>query len=385
MTATEKLYENDAFLAEFTAPVLVCEPADGGWRTALAATAFYPEGGGQPYDTGILGGAAVTAVHERDGVVWHTVDKPLPVGQTVTGAIDWARRLDHMEQHTGEHILSGCLHRLFGANNVGFHIGDPAVRMDVDLPLTAGQLAQAEAAANAAVRADTPVRCWVPDAAELAATDFRSKKALDGPVRLVAAGGDVCACCGTHLKTTGQVGLIKILSAQPYKGGVRLRVAAGQRAYAAVTEAWSDAEAAGRLLSVGPGRLTAAAETFFAHDEENRIRLAALQRRLVEALAAAPKSAGPVHIVEGLDGRAAADLAQRLAGTAPAAVLVSEAGRLRWVLAAPADRDVRGLAKALCGAFGGRGGGPARLCQGTAPADAAAAAAWLRKKLAGEM
>ena len=117
MTATEKLYERDAYQTGFSAPVLACEPADGGWRIALGATAFYPEGGGQPYDTGVLGGAAVTAVHEQGGVIWHTADAPLPVGETVTGVIDWARRLDHMEQHTGEHILSGCLHRLYGANN----------------------------------------------------------------------------------------------------------------------------------------------------------------------------------------------------------------------------------------------------------------------------
>ena len=195
MQPTEKLYEADAFTRRFTAAVLACEPVPGGWRAALDSTAFYPEGGGQPCDTGTLGGAAVTGVHAGGGVIWHTLDAPLPVGGRVEGELDWARRRDHMEQHTGEHILSGTLHRLFGAENVGFHIGQPAVRMDMDRPLTPAQLAEAETAANAAVRADAPVRAWYPEPGELAGLAYRSKKELDGPVRLVDAGGaDLCAC-----------------------------------------------------------------------------------------------------------------------------------------------------------------------------------------------
>ena len=260
MQPTEKLYEADAFTRRFTAAVLACEPVPGGWRAALDRTAFYPEGGGQPCDTGTLGGAAVTGVHASGGVIWHTLDAPLPVGGRVEGELDWARRRDHMEQHTGEHILSGTLHRLFGAENVGFHIGQPAVRMDMDRPLTPAQLAEAEAAANAAVRADAPVRAWYPEPGELAGLAYRSKKELDGRCAWsTRAGADLCACCGTHLGRTGQVGLIKILSAQNYKGGVRLAVACGARAQQAVAAAWADAEAVGALLSAGPGRLAEAA------------------------------------------------------------------------------------------------------------------------------
>ncbi|MGN0651677.1 MAG: alanyl-tRNA editing protein, partial [Gemmiger sp.] len=213
MGQTLKLYESAPTVQEFTAVVLACTPAQDGWEVELDQTAFYPEGGGQPCDTGTLGGAAVSETRIHEGTILHRTSAPLEPGRTVTGRIDWGRRLDHMEQHTGEHILSGTLHRMFGAENVGFHIGQPAVRMDMSLPLTAEQLAQAEAAANAAVRADRPVRCWYPDEEELAALPYRSKKALEGPVRLVDAGGaDLCACCGTHLDSTGQVGLIKILS-----------------------------------------------------------------------------------------------------------------------------------------------------------------------------
>ena len=160
MPATAKLYETDPYVQTFTATVLVCTPAGEQFAVQLDRTAFYPEGGGQPCDTGALGTALVTDVQEHGGVITHTVSAALPVGQTVEGRIDWARRRDHMEQHTGEHILSGTLHRLFGAENVGFHIGSPAVRMDMSVPLTAGQLAEAEAQSNA------EVRVWVTDRLE---------------------------------------------------------------------------------------------------------------------------------------------------------------------------------------------------------------------------
>ena len=150
---TQKIYETDSYVQSFTARVLQCSPAPGGFAVVLDRTAFFPEGGGQPCDTGTLGGARVLAVSTDGETVTHTTDAPLPEGTEVTGCLNWAARLDAMQQHTGEHILSGTLHRLFGAENVGFHIGSPYVRMDTSIPLTAAQLAEAEAEANAAVRA----------------------------------------------------------------------------------------------------------------------------------------------------------------------------------------------------------------------------------------
>lgn len=253
MPATAKLYETDPYVQTFTATVLVCTPAGEQFAVQLDRTAFYPEGGGQPCDTGALGTALVTDVQEHGGVITHTVSAALPVGQTVEGRIDWARRRDHMEQHTGEHILSGTLHRLFGAENVGFHIGSPAVRMDMSVPLTAGQLAEAETQANAVIRADAPVRCWYPAPEDLAKLTYRSKKEIDGAVRLVDAGGaDLCACCGTHVSTTGQVGAIKILSAQSYKGGTRLAVVCGERAHQAIAAAWAGCRRGGHPVKLRP-------------------------------------------------------------------------------------------------------------------------------------
>ena len=171
---TIRLYNQDSALLDFTATVTGCAQKKEQYAVTLDRTAFFPEGGGQPCDTGTLGGAAVREVHVRDGVIVHLTDAPL--SGMVAGAVDWTRRLDHMEQHTGEHILSGTLHRLYGAENVGFHIGEEVVRMDMSLPLTAAQLSEAERLANAAVRADTPVRCHVPETLE--GLDYRSKKEL---------------------------------------------------------------------------------------------------------------------------------------------------------------------------------------------------------------
>lgn len=366
MSPTTKLYEADPFLQGFTATVLRCTPAPGGqFDLVLDATAFYPEGGGQPADRGTLGGAAVLDVQtDGGGVITHRTDAPLQVGAAVQGRIDWPRRLDHMEQHTGEHILSGVLHRLYGAQNVGFHIGQPAVRMDLDLPLTAAQLAEAERLANDAVRADTPVRCYLPDADTLAHTEYRSKKALEGPVRLVEAGGDCCACCGTHLRATGQVGAIKILSAQKYKGGVRLAVVCGQRAQAAVADAWADAEAAGRLVSAGPGRLAGAVTHLLDSQAADRQSLAALQGTIARLLAGNPGQAA-CYYLEGADSDGLRRICLAAAGGGFCAALAPGGQGLAYALTAGPQGDARPIARALNERFSGRGGGKAGFCQGS--------------------
>ena len=210
MQRTEKYYEADAFRREATGRILAVEPGKTGGKLALDGTVFYPEGGGQPADRGTLTLADgtvlhVTDVHESEGVIWHTVDA-LPAG-AVPGAeaaesIDWEWRFDKMQQHTGEHILSGILHAMFGAENVGFHIGSEAVRMDTSVPISAEGLREAELAANRIVWQDVPVLITYPTPEELAALTYRSKKEIAGQVRIVTIpGADVCACCGTHTAT----------------------------------------------------------------------------------------------------------------------------------------------------------------------------------------
>lgn len=365
---TEKLYETDSYVQVFTATVLACTETSGGYAVVLDRTAFFPEGGGQPCDTGRLGDARVLAVHTDGETITHTTDAPLPVGAAVEGVIDWPARLDAMQQHTGEHILSGTLHRLYGAENVGFHIGSPYVRMDTSIPLTAEQLAAAEAAANAAVRADTPVRCYVPDTETLAATEYRSKKVLEGPVRLVEAGGDRCACCGTHLARTGEVGLIKIISAQHYKSGMRLAVACGQRACEAVAAAWADAESAGRLVSAPVGSLTDAVTRLQNGEAQLKQRLAALQNALAATYAAAAEPGKSCTVwAEGADGDGLRRIAMAItAETGAACCALAPGGQgLAYALAAAPGGDVRAACEALNEAFAGRGGGKPAFCQGS--------------------
>lgn len=365
---TQKLYETDAYLRQFTAVVLSCTAGRTGCAVVLDRTAFFPEGGGQPCDLGTLGGAAVTDVHTDGATITHTTDAPLEPGSTVTGVIDWPRRLDAMQQHTGEHILSGTLHRLYGAENVGFHIGSPYVRMDTSIPLTPAQLAEAEAQANAAVRADTPVHCYIPDAETLAHTEYRSKKVLEGPVRLVEAGGDRCACCGTHLARTGEVGLIKIISVQHYKAGMRLAIACGQRAYDAVAAAWADAEAAGRMLSAPVGSLAPAVENRQNSEAALKLRLAALQNDLAAAYTQAAVPGQPTVLwAEGADGDGLRRIALAVtAGTGSLCCAVAPGGQgLAYALAAPEGTDARPLCKALNEAFAGRGGGKPGFGQGS--------------------
>lgn len=382
---TQKIYEADPYVQNFTAQVLSCTPAQDGFAVVLDRTAFFPEGGGQPCDTGTLGAARVLAVHTDGVTITHTTDAPLTPGDTVEGCLHWPARLDAMQQHTGEHILSGALHRLFGAENVGFHIGTPYVRMDTSIPLTPAQLAQAEAEANAAVRADTPVHCWVPDPEALARTEYRSKKELTGDVRLVEAGGDCCACCGTHLARTGEVGLIKIISYAHYKTGMRLAVACGQRAYEAVAGIWADTEAAGRLLSAPVGALTPALERLQGGEAALKARLAALQNTLVDACAANAVPGVPAVLwADGADGDGLRRMAMAITAktNAPCCTLAPGGQGLAYALSAAPGGDVREVCKALNAAFAGRGGGKPGFCQGSlAAADFDAVKALLLESL----
>lgn len=228
----EKLYYKDSEQTTFEAAVTTCTPtADGRYLITLDQTAFYPEGGGQPYDTGILGGARVLEVHEKDGKVLHTTDTPLEPGQAVTGHVDWHRRFSHMQNHSGEHILSGLIHRRFGYDNVGFHMGSDAVTVDFNGVISQEELLEVETAANRLIYDNVPIITTCPSQEELHSMDYRSKKELSGEVRIVTIpGGDICACCGTHVKTTGAIGIIKTTGMIHYKGGVRISMLCGEDA-----------------------------------------------------------------------------------------------------------------------------------------------------------
>ncbi len=251
---TTKLYYEDAYLREFDAAVLSCQEEQGRYLVVLDRTAFYPEGGGQPADHGVLGGVAVTDVQERNGVVCHTCAGPLAVGSTVHGAIDWQRRFDHMQQHSGEHIVSGMLCAAFHCDNVGFHMGTDVVTIDYNADIRWEQVLEVEQEANRYIWEDHPCRVTFPSPAEREALPYRSKKTLTGAVRLTEfPGADLCACCGTHVSGSGQVGLVKFLSCQKFREGVRLELVCGGRAMAHLCRSWQQ-KPIHRTAAVGEAR-----------------------------------------------------------------------------------------------------------------------------------
>ena len=380
MQPTQKYYEADAYRREADAVILAAEPdGRGGGKLALDGTVFYPEGGGQPADHGTLtlpDGArlTVTDVHEQGGVIWHRVDA-LPdtaaPGTAVTGRIDWAWRFDKMQQHTGEHILSGILHQMFGVVYVGFHIGSDAVRMDTSVPISAEGLREAELAANRIVWQNVPVLITYPTREELSRMTYRSKKEIEGQVRIVTIpGADVCACCGTHTAATGAVGQIKILAAENYKGGVRLSIVCGERALLAAQAMRQRQADIGALLSAKPSETAHAVHRVY--DEYTALKFAhfGLCSELFDALAAqvAP-GADAIRIVPGLDPDGLHRLAARLseATTGLCAALTANEKGTGYCLA-QAGGDVRALTKALNTALNGRGGGKPGICQGSCAA-----------------
>ncbi len=380
MQPTQKYYEADAYRREADAVILAAEPdGRGGGKLALDGTVFYPEGGGQPADHGTLtlpDGArlTVTDVHEQGGVIWHRVDA-LPdtaaPGTAVTGRIDWAWRFDKMQQHTGEHILSGILHQMFGAENVGFHIGSDAVRMDTNVPISAEGLREAELAANRIVWQNVPVLITYPTREELARMTYRSKKEIEGQVRIVTIpGADVCACCGTHTAATGAVGQIKILAAENYKGGVRLSIVCGERALLAAQAMRQRQADIGALLSAKPSETAHAVHRVY--DEYTALKFAhfGLCSELFDALAAqVVPGADAIRIVPGLNPDGLHRLAARLseATTGLCAALTANEKGTGYCLA-QAGGDVRALTKALNTALNGRGGGKPGICQGSCAA-----------------
>ena len=254
---TIRLYDKDVDMLDFSAVVKTCAQRENGYVVTLDQTAFFPEGGGQGADHGTLGGAQVLDAHDVHGEVEHLVSAPLAIGSEVRGHVDAARRLDMMQQHSGEHMFSGLVHGLFGYDNVGFHIGTEAVTMDFNGPLTEEDVRRVELLANQAVWRDQPVEAFVPGREALANIEYRSKKEIDGDVRIVRIEGvDTCACCGTHVHTTGAVGQIKVVGVQKYKSGVRVSILCGRRALAYENAMLDQAKAAidhGAQFIIMPG------------------------------------------------------------------------------------------------------------------------------------
>ena len=366
---TEKLYYADSFLKTFTATVVSCEKTKTGFAVALDQTAFYPEGGGQPCDTGTLGDARVTDVREKDGAIVHTCDKPLPVGETVTGAICWDRRFDHMQQHSGEHITSGTICSRYHCDNVGFHLGKDLVTIDFNAEIPPQDLPSIEAAVNQYIWEDHPIHIRFLSGEALEQTEYRSKKYIPGEVRLVGfPGADCCACCGTHVRTSGQVGLVKLLSCQKFREGVRIEMVCGKRALDYCSAVLEQNHKVSQLLSAKVMDTAAAVERTQKELYALRGRIASLEEAAFQQKAESLSGQGDVLLLE---EDMSPESLRKLCGAVGAvcggrcAVFAGADGGWKYAIGGGTE-DLRPLAKALNAALQGRGGGKPEFIQGSA-------------------
>ena len=364
---TTKLYYEDSHLKAFTATVTGCNQVKQGWEVTLDATAFYPEGGGQASDTGMLGGVKVLSVREENEEVYHLCDAPLEVGSAVTGEIDWNRRFDLMQQHAGEHIVSGIIHKRYGWHNVGFHIGADVVTIDFDGPVPADALQEIEAAANDAIWQDLTIKCWYPSPEELPTVPYRRKKDLPWPVRIVEFPGyDTCACCGTHPKTTGSIGLIKLFTFVKFHEGVRIEMACGKRALSMLNAAYEQNKQVSQAFSAKIGETGAAAHRMNEALAAEKIRASALEKQIffhiAQTYAGKPLA---VHFAKDLSPNSCRELCDAIAEVAKVAVTLSgndETGYCICVFSR--TEDAKSLGDAVAKALNGRGGGKKEAFQG---------------------
>lgn len=365
---TRKLYYEDSHMTEFTATVLSCTQVEKGYEVVLDATAFYPEGGGQAADTGYLNGIRVLDTREREESVVHMCEAPLEVGTSAEGMIDWTARFHRMQQHSGEHIVSGIINRRYGYHNVGFHMGSDVITIDFDGVIPEEDLASLEAEANSAVWQNLEVRCWYPSEEELPNVFYRTKRALPWPVRIVQVPGfDSCACCGTHVKATGEIGLIKLFTVMGFRGGTRMEMSCGSSALKLLNEAYEQNRQVSQAFSAKINETGAAARRMNEVEAQLKYQLAGLQKKIFAGIAASLAGTGnAVRFEENLDNVAVRDLADAIADTCGGMAAVfsgSDESGYAFCLVTR-EGDLRPLGKEMTKALNGRGGGKPGFQQG---------------------
>lgn len=367
---TEKLFYEDSFLKEFDAVVLRCCPMGEKYEVVLNRTAFFPEGGGQYADTGWLGEAEVLDVQEKGDEVFHYVTKPLPEGETVHGGIRWEERFMKMQQHTGEHIVSGIIHRKFGYNNVGFHLGSEDCTMDFDGEMTLTQLREVETEVNQAVFSDLTVEESYPSKEALNAMSYRSKIEIEGQVRIVTIPGyDVCACCAPHVKRTGEIGIVKLIDSRRYKGGMRVTMLCGVRALEDYRRKEASVKRISSTLCAKNDVVAEAVEQLKADRDELKNTIVQLQRQLMaHKVKDLPEDEDVIWLFEpDLEGSGPRELMNLVLGSGKRICGVFAGNReegYRYVVGSRQE-DVRPIAKELNEQFQGRGGGKPEMVQGS--------------------
>ncbi len=367
---TDRLYYEDSHLTQFPAVVTACEQEKDYWRVALDQTAFFPEGGGQAGDNGYLGDVEVFDTHEKGGEIWHYTRQPLEIGTEVKGVLDWAKRFSRMQQHTGEHIVSGLIHARFGYDNVGFHLGEEEVTMDFNGPITKEELQEIETAANQVVFDNVPIQISYPSKEELAILDYRSKIEIEGQVRIVTIPDiDVCACCAPHVNTTGEIGLLKLTNVQSHRGGVRINLLAGDRALRDYREKEASVKAISVLLSAKETLVAEAVERLKQENFRLTGQLITINKTLIQdkAAAVAEGTANPVFFEESLDADTSREFVNLLTGRSSGIACLfigNDESGYRYIFGSKTD-DTRPLCKALNAQFAGKGGGKPEMVQGS--------------------
>ncbi len=382
MEKTRELYYENAYMAEFDATVLECrKDGKGRIHLVLDGTAFFPEQGGQSSDTGIIrdsSGTQVMVKHTaiRDGIIIHEVDIPLAQGTTVHGIIDFDHRFSNMQQHTGEHIFSGLVNSKFGYDNVGFHLSDSEVTMDYNGVLTDEDIRDIECRANEAIWRNIEVKCEFPTEEELADIDYRSKKELSGDIRIVTIPGvDICACCAPHVDRTGEIGILKVISCQNYKGGVRVSILCGKRALEYINTEHNIVKDLTRLLTTGSDKII---ESVKRNAEENytlKGELSECREQLIDIeISNIGSDQADVLLVKGkdLDGNLMRKIVNKLtAGHSGFCGVFSgtdDEGYKYIIASGDGGKDLNLLQNMLRNDYGARGGGNQKMVQGSLPA-----------------
>lgn len=369
---TERLYFADPYLAAFRARVIGRDSREGKPRVALDRSAFYPEGGGQPSDHGTLSGVRVLDVQSDDQVVWHTLERPLDAHE-VEGAVDWPRRLDHMQQHHGQHLLSAAFEKLFGFRTVSFHLSPASVTIDLATPaVSEAQLAAAEDLANQVIWEDRPINARFVTPEELAQLSLRKAPVVDGAIRVVSVPEfDHSACGGTHPRSTGVVGLLHLRRADKRGSDTRVEFLCGGRAAKDLRAKNALVTSVSTALTVGPDELEGAVSRLREAEQGTRQRLEDAMERLAAFEATELVAKGSV-VVGVYSDRTLSDLkalANQITARGGVALLGLRGEKAQLVFASPAGSAVNAgaLLKEVVAQFGGKGGGQAAMAQGGLP------------------
>ena len=374
---TVRLYDQDAYATEFEAEVLACEEVEKKekkvYQVWLDQTLFFPEEGGQSPDMGTIDGIKVLDVQIKDEVITHTLAAPLAVGTTVKGVVDWKHRFYNMQQHSGEHIFSGVVHNRFGYDNVGFHLSDSIVTMDFNGVITAEDIEEIETEVNQAIIENIPVEVSYPTKEELKVLEYRSKIEIEGQVRIVTIPGyDVCACCAPHVRRTGEIGMLKVMNVQSYKGGVRISILCGFRALEAFRQ---KADIITELMAQFSTNQEALVENVTKLKNTNQTmknQLASAKQELMEyKVAAIPEDSENAILFESdLDTPVVRNVVNGLVEqfTGICAVFVGNDESGYQFIVGSKNKDCRAIAAALREKLSARGGGSDKMIQGSVAA-----------------